>query len=101
MDELEFVLQVIAAHGKHDRQALALAPHACRHFAVATDGAAQGAYLVVLHGWTSEDVWPQDVRTTRPQALPRGLHQLVGFALVDRVGEGMRSQQLVFPRRAR
>src|SRR5438105_8605854 len=98
MHKLQFVLEVLSAEGKHERQP----PVATlQHFPKAARTVGRSPHAidhVILDGGAGEDMRTQNVHVAPTEIASAGLDCEVSLPFVESVGQCMRMQGVVFSR---
>src|SRR5579859_3087985 len=88
------MFEIVAARGKPQRQALALAAEPFAEPTFAAGNAAQNTQLIVLHCRAGINVGAENISLALHTANAR-LHRAVGLLLMQRVGQALRSERRI------
>src|ERR1035438_9016236 len=90
VDELDLVVEVLLASGKHARESLALFAHFFGSCALAVGRAAECSHQVILDTRSGKNMRPQNIGAASAQGVRARLHHFIRLLLMNGVGQGDR-----------
>src|SRR5262249_32270621 len=98
MDELNLMIEVLLSTWQHDRQPLARRAHSGGALALSIRRSAECIHKVIVDTRSGKNMRAQDINAASSQRRATLLHHLVGFLLLNRVGQRMRAEYALFGR---